>query len=229
MKRIISLILALLTLFALTSCDSLLGAIKNASMTTDEQETAAPDDTTASDDTTEPEDTGTDPQNDPQPEDTTASPETTAEPETTEEPETTAAPEPGPVDFEKEFDGTWTADDGRFIDFSIENGKTYMFFAIWNAGGFMPAGEVTKVHQTEPLSWDVTVHHDRVEFHEDYDNPDTITGVSEAYDEEFIVTFATSDSFVITLKNGDAHYWYGTYKYYPDYQFPDNEEPYWGF
>ncbi|MBO7504517.1 MAG: hypothetical protein J6U38_09135 [Clostridia bacterium] len=62
------------------------------------------------------------------------------------EPPVTETPEP---DYMKEFfdnhKGYWTEEDGKFITFSEEGGKYYAMFAIWNAGGPFPAGEVTKV------------------------------------------------------------------------------------
>ena len=119
MKKLIAILTLIAVTFMFAACD--LGSLFDFS-------TEAPSTTPAQDATEAPK----------------ISPPPSAPP-ATEEP-ATEAPEP---DYMKEFfdshKGYWTEEDGRFISFSEENGKYYAMFAIWNAGGQLPAGQVTKI------------------------------------------------------------------------------------
>lgn len=231
MKRILALILAIMLLTLLAACDNGDGA--DTTQHTADSSSAPADNTTASfvdDSTTAPADdtTGapTDDTTAAPADDTTAAPadDTTAVPETTTSaPETTASPAPTPIDFEKLYDGTWTNSTGMFIDFDCENGTPTAFFAIWNAGGFMPGGEISAVKTEDLVTWEITIHHNKVELHEDYEQPELITGVIEEYDEEFVFSATPDGKVNISFKGGD-HDWNGEYSYFPQYQFPDPQE-----
>ncbi|MCQ2354119.1 MAG: hypothetical protein MJ102_03325 [Clostridia bacterium] len=239
MKRILALILAIMLLTLLAACDNGDGA--DTTQHTADSSSAPADNTTASfvdDSTTAPADdtTGapTDDTTAAPADDTTAAPaddttaapadDTTAVPETTTSaPETTASPAPTPIDFEKLYDGTWTNSTGMFIDFDCENGTPTAFFAIWNAGGFMPAGEITAVKTEDFVTWEITIHHNKVELHEDNDRPELITDVIEAYDEEIVLQAISGEKFNFSYK-GRTNEWNDEFSYYPQYQFPDPQE-----
>ncbi len=125
MKKLIAILTLIAVTFMFAACD--FGSLFDFS-------TEAPSTTPAQDATGAPQTTDA-PKISPPP----------SEPPATEEP-ATEAPEP---DYMKEFfdshKGYWTEEDGRFISFSEENGKYYAMFAVWNAGGQFPAGQVTKV------------------------------------------------------------------------------------
>ncbi|MBO4363379.1 MAG: hypothetical protein J5912_03245 [Clostridia bacterium] len=46
------------------------------------------------------------------------------------------------ADFFKKYEGTWTAIDESFIDFTSTEGKVTALFGIWNAGGDFPVYEI---------------------------------------------------------------------------------------
>ena len=212
MKKILVCLLAVLLAAALTACDGIDGPDTST-------------DTTGSSGTTTEEPEASTTAGEPE----TSAPEesqTTAEPTTTqsEAPVTTTAPAPVPMDLEKQYEGTWTAEDGKFLCFSEEEGAACLFFGIWNAGGAMPAGEITEVTVKDASSWELTVHHERTEFHDDPDDPEKVTGVSEAYDEAFTLTSA--DGRLVLSFKGGKHDWNGLYTYYAEHQFPDPEKPF---
>ncbi|MBO4362848.1 MAG: hypothetical protein J5912_00535, partial [Clostridia bacterium] len=126
MKKLIAILTLIAVTFMFTACD--LSSLFDFS-------TQAPSTTPESHDATEAPDVTEGPFISPPP----------SMPPATEEP-ATGAPEP---DYMKEFfdshKGYWTEEGGEFISFSEEDGKYYAMFAIWNAGGQFPAGQVTKV------------------------------------------------------------------------------------
>ncbi len=72
----------------------------------------------------------------------------------TDQPTTNPTPVPTPppdqdqdaakraLEFEKTYEGTWTANDDSFLDFSLEDGEPWIFNAIWNSGGEFPSFKI---------------------------------------------------------------------------------------
>lgn len=53
------------------------------------------------------------------------------------------------VKFVKSMQGSWTASDNTFIEFSIEDGNPYVMFAVWNSGGEFPVGKVARLDKID--------------------------------------------------------------------------------
>ena len=85
----------------------------------------------------------------------TEAPANTESPEATPEGTQTDAPADGDaaakraLDFARKVEGTWTADDDTFLDFSMENEKPWILSAVWNAGGVFPSCEIIDAEQKD--------------------------------------------------------------------------------
>ena len=59
-------------------------------------------------------------------------------------------PEPTALQaFYASHHGLFTARNGLFVSITEENGRYYMMFSVWNAGGPFPAGEIVSVEKAE--------------------------------------------------------------------------------
>ncbi len=67
---------------------------------------------------------------------------------------------PGTIDpilFCDEFEGTWTADSGEFIDFAIENNKATLLFADWSSDDYSKIAEITSVSPADDGAYSVVL------------------------------------------------------------------------
>ena len=59
--------------------------------------------------------------------------------------------------FEKEVGGTWTADDGSFVDFGVFDGTPRASFGVWDSDGEFPAGEIMEAEKKSEGSYVITL------------------------------------------------------------------------
>lgn len=105
------------------------------------------------------------------------------------------------ADFFKKVEGTWTADDDHFIDFSSGEGKVTAMFGIWNAGGDFPVYEICDAVEKGENDYELAVRTPDKEFKQE----------AHAKIENGIITFTDVD--------GSSK----SYTYYGGRQFPPEE------
>ena len=118
-------------------------------------------------------------------------------------------PELEPMDvleFVSNHHGTWTSEGNSFVKFFAEDGNGYIFFAIWDAGGYFPCGRITELYISNNGSIYATLYVPEVE-------GDEFMEGAEAYTIECIIeSFDLSVSVEIDGK-------VTVYTYDPDRQF----------
>ncbi len=130
-------------------------------------------------------------------------------------PDHPAEPEFTPLDLVHTFTETWTANNGRFVDFDDAGGKATVFLAVWNAGGDFPAGEIiaaTCETLSDPMDLRLTM---TVRY-----TSSVLKGQTETFELETV----SVNSFRMKTLTGSDEYWNGTYQKYLEYQFPNPEE-----
>lgn len=113
-----------------------------------------------------------------------------------------------PKDFCKKFEGTWTADDGTFVDFAFEEEKPCVLFAIWEAGGYFPGGEIKEVETVSENEYIMTVFFPGAQATDMYD-------AVESYTESFEVTNHNDGNITVIGSGGEKKYFYDGRMQYP--------------
>lgn len=182
-NRILSLALVLLFIFALCGC----GEKKKTDSTT-------PETSTSQNKTEEKEDNKTSKEDIPDEDDSSKK----------EESDEKLTPEA----FCTKFEGTWTANDGTFIDFAFEEGKPTAFFAIWEAGGYFPAGEIKSVKEISQDEYTLEIFFPGTEGNDMYD-------AVESYTESFNFKNHNNGNITVTGNSDSKTYFYDGRMQYP--------------